>query len=101
MQTDQNKLNPVSAANCSRDITKRHNISHSDYVNHYACALASVKLAGRPLANGISPCNGSDNLGPAASLSSTASLFDGNVSNGYDLKQKLDLIMMKSRGAIR
>ena len=58
-------------------------------------ALPSGRLAGLPLANGISPCNGRDRNGPTASMSSAACIDNNLVANGYALNEKLDLGMIK------
>lgn len=58
-------------------------------------ALPGGRLAGQPLANGASPCNGSDRNGPTASLSSAACLDRGLIANGYALNEKLDLALIK------
>jgi len=58
-------------------------------------ALPGGRLAGQPLANGISPCNGRDRNGPTASMSSAACIDNDLVANGYALNEKLDLAMIK------
>ena len=58
-------------------------------------ALPGGRLAGQPLANGASPCNGRDRNGPTASMSSAASLDRGLIANGYALNEKLDLALIK------
>jgi len=58
-------------------------------------ALPGGRLAGQPLANGASPCNGRDRNGPTASLSSAACLDGGLIANGYALNEKLDLALVK------
>jgi len=58
-------------------------------------ALPGGRLAGLPLANGISPCNGRDRNGPTASLSSAACIDNSLVANGYALNEKLDLALIK------
>jgi len=58
-------------------------------------ALPGGRLAGLPLANGISPCNGRDRNGPTASMSSTACIDNGLIANGYALNEKLDLVLIK------
>jgi len=58
-------------------------------------ALPGGRLAGQPLANGISPCNGRDRNGPTASLSSATCVDNGLVANGYALNEKLDLALIK------
>ena len=58
-------------------------------------ALPGGRLAGLPLANGISPCNGRDRNGPTASMSSAACVDNNLIANGYALNEKLDLAMIK------
>jgi formate C-acetyltransferase len=58
-------------------------------------ALPGGRLAGQPLANGASPCNGRDRNGPTASLSSAACLDGSLIANGYALNEKLDLALIK------
>ncbi len=58
-------------------------------------ALPGGRLAGLPLANGASPCNGRDRNGPTASLSSVACLDNNLIANGYALNEKLDLALIK------
>jgi len=58
-------------------------------------ALPGGRMAGLPLANGISPCNGRDRNGPTASMSSAACLDNSLVANGYALNEKLDLGLIK------
>jgi formate C-acetyltransferase len=57
--------------------------------------LPGGRLAGQPLANGASPCNGRDRNGPTASLSSAACLDNNLIANGYALNEKLDLALIK------
>jgi len=52
-------------------------------------ALPSGRLAGTPLANGVSPGDGGERLGPTASLASAARLDSSRIANGYALNQKL------------
>ena len=58
-------------------------------------ALPGGRLAGQPLANGASPCNGRDRNGPTASMSSAACLDRLLIANGYALNEKLDLALIK------
>ena len=58
-------------------------------------ALPGGRLAGQPLANGISPCNGRDRNGPTASMSSAACIDNNLIANGYALNEKLDLALIK------
>jgi len=58
-------------------------------------ALPSGRVAGESLANGISPCDGRDRLGPTASLASASCLDHRLLTNGYALNQKLDLESLK------
>ena len=54
-------------------------------------ALPSGRRAAAPLANGLSPQDGMDRLGPTATLGSAASLDQGRLAkNGLNLNLKLD-----------
>jgi formate C-acetyltransferase len=54
-------------------------------------ALPSGRLAGRPLAGGLSPANGADRLGPTAALASAARLdLRRHARNGVNVNLKLD-----------
>jgi len=54
-------------------------------------ALPSGRLAGQPLANGISPANGRDRLGPTATLNSIAGLDHARLArNGVNANLKID-----------
>jgi formate C-acetyltransferase len=54
-------------------------------------ALPSGRLAGRPLANGLSPAGGADRLGPTAALGSVANLdLVQRARNGINVNLKLD-----------
>tara|TARA_R110001592_G_scaffold43362_1_gene140523 strand:+ start:879 stop:3353 length:2475 start_codon:yes stop_codon:yes gene_type:complete len=53
-------------------------------------ALPNGRLAGQPLANGLSPSNGADRLGPTALLRSAASLDSKNWGNCVNLNIKFD-----------
>ncbi|MEN8114970.1 MAG: pyruvate formate lyase family protein, partial [Actinomycetota bacterium] len=53
-------------------------------------ALPSGRLAGRPLADGLAPVDGSDRLGPTASLNSVAKLDHRRFGNGMNLNIKFD-----------
>lgn len=53
-------------------------------------ALPNGRLAGQPLANGLSPSNGADRSGPTALLRSAASLDSKNWGNCVNLNIKFD-----------
>jgi len=53
-------------------------------------ALPSGRLAGRPLADGLAPVDGTDRLGPTASLNSVATLDHRHFGNGINLNIKFD-----------
>ncbi len=53
-------------------------------------AMPSGRLAGRPLADGLAPVDGSDMLGPTASLNSVARLDHTRFGNGINLNIKFD-----------
>lgn len=53
-------------------------------------ALPSGRRAGQPLADGVSPANGSDRRGPTASLRGAARACGPHVGNGLALNEKLD-----------
>ena len=53
-------------------------------------ALPSGRLAGQALADGLSPCDGTDCLGPTASLNSITKLNHRRFSNGINLNLKFD-----------
>ncbi|MCP3983083.1 MAG: hypothetical protein GY723_01765 [bacterium] len=53
-------------------------------------ALPSGRLAGRPLADGLAPVDGTDLLGPTASLNSVASLDHEAFGNGINVNIKFD-----------
>jgi formate C-acetyltransferase len=53
-------------------------------------AMPSGRLAGRPLADGLAPTDGSDLLGPTASLNSVARLDHERFGNGINLNLKFD-----------
>ena len=53
-------------------------------------AMPSGRLAGRPLADGLAPVDGTDCLGPTASLNSVASLDHERFANGINLNIKFD-----------
>jgi formate C-acetyltransferase len=53
-------------------------------------AMPSGRLAGRPLADGLAPTDGSDLLGPTASLNSVARLDHSRFGNGINLNIKFD-----------
>ena len=53
-------------------------------------ALPNGRLAGQPLANGLSPSNGADRNGPTALLRSAASLDSKNWGNCINLNIKFD-----------
>jgi len=53
-------------------------------------ALPSGRYAGKPLADGLAPVDGSDILGPTASLNSVAKLDQERFANGINLNIKFD-----------
>ena len=53
-------------------------------------ALPSGRLAGSPLSDGIAPADGTDMLGPTASLNSAAKLDHRRFGNGANLNIKFD-----------
>lgn len=53
-------------------------------------ALPNGRMAGQPLANGLSPSNGADRLGPTALLRSAASLDSKNWANCVNLNIRFD-----------
>ncbi len=53
-------------------------------------AMPSGRLAGKPLADGLAPTDGSDRLGPTASLNSVARLDHHRFGNGINLNIKFD-----------
>ncbi len=66
-------------------------------------ALPSGRLAGRPLADGLAPVDGSDRLGPTASLNSVAKLDHRRFGNGINLNVKFDSATVagqEGRGAL-
>jgi pyruvate formate-lyase/glycerol dehydratase family glycyl radical enzyme len=60
-------------------------------------ALPSGRLAGAPLADGIAPTDGSDCLGPTASLNSVAHLDPDTMPNGINLNLKFDANTLKGK----
>jgi pyruvate formate-lyase/glycerol dehydratase family glycyl radical enzyme len=58
-------------------------------------ALPSGRLAGESLADGLAPSDGSDRLGPTASLNSVASLDHQRFGNGINLNLKFDSNTLK------
>jgi formate C-acetyltransferase len=53
-------------------------------------AMPSGRRSGRPLADGLAPVDGSDRLGPTASLNSVAKLDHRRFGNGMNLNVKFD-----------
>lgn len=53
-------------------------------------ALPSGRLSGKPLADGLAPVDGTDVLGPTASLNSVAKLEQERFGNGINLNIKFD-----------
>lgn len=53
-------------------------------------AMPSGRLSGEPLADGLAPVDGTDCLGPTASLNSVASLDNIRFANGINLNVKFD-----------
>jgi formate C-acetyltransferase len=62
---------------------------HQAFGAHTA-ALPSGRLAGKPLADGLAPVDGSDLMGPTASLNSAAKLENERFANGINLNLKFD-----------
>lgn len=60
-------------------------------------AMPSGRLAGRPLADGLAPTDGSDLLGPTASLNSVARLDHSRFGNGINLNLKFDAETVEGR----
>ncbi|MEN8235412.1 MAG: pyruvate formate lyase family protein [Actinomycetota bacterium] len=60
-------------------------------------ALPSGRLAGRPLADGLAPVDGSDRLGPTASLNSVAKLDHRRFGNGININVKFDSASVAGR----
>lgn len=64
-------------------------------------ALPSGRLAGAPMADGIAPSDGSDCLGPTASLNSVAKLDPTHTPNGVNLNLKFDAETVRGRKGAR
>ncbi len=60
-------------------------------------ALPSGRSRGEPLADGIAPTDGSDCLGPTASLNSAAGLDQSRLANGVNLNLKFDANTVKGK----
>jgi formate C-acetyltransferase len=60
-------------------------------------AMPSGRLAGRPLADGLAPVDGSDRLGPTASLNSVAKFDHLRFGNGINLNVKFDTATVAGR----
>lgn len=60
-------------------------------------ALPSGRSAGEPFADGIAPADGSDCLGPTASLNSVAKLNPEHTPNGINLNLKFDANTIRGR----
>ena len=54
--------------------------------------MPSGRKAGESLANGIAPSDGSDKIGPTASLNSVSVFDHNNYSNGVNLNLKLQTL---------
>lgn len=67
---------------------------HQAY-GYYTGALPSGRLKREPFANGLSPCDGMDKLGPTATLNSVNKLNFLLISNGCAFNQKFDLNVLK------
>lgn len=61
-------------------------------------ALPSGRKAGRPLANGASPSNGSDARGPTASLLAASRIASPRITNGLALNETLDAEFLRAAG---
>jgi formate C-acetyltransferase len=64
-------------------------------------ALPSGRRAGEPLADGVSPVNGADRLGPTASLLAAAGVAVSGVGNGLCLNEKLDPCYLRGTAGTR
>lgn len=64
-------------------------------------ALPSGRRAGEPLADGISPVNGADSLGPTASLLAASAACSSDVGNGLALNEKLDPWLVEGESGSR
>ena len=64
-------------------------------------ALPSGRLAGEAFADGVAPTDGSDCLGPTASLNSVAKLDPAHIPNGINLNLKLDANTIKGRNGAK
>jgi pyruvate formate-lyase/glycerol dehydratase family glycyl radical enzyme len=64
-------------------------------------ALPSGRRAGEPLANGVSPTNIGDRLGPTSALASAAHVDGRYIGNGYALNQKFNPELLKRPGGER
>ncbi|GBE25108.1 4-hydroxyphenylacetate decarboxylase large subunit [bacterium BMS3Bbin02] len=60
-------------------------------------AMPSGRLAGRPLADGLAPVDGSDRLGPTASLNSVAKFDHRRFGNGINVNIKFDAATVAGR----
>lgn len=60
-------------------------------------ALPSGRLAGEPLADGLAPSDGTDMLGPTASLNSVAALDHKRFGNGINVNLKFDAKLLQGR----
>lgn len=60
-------------------------------------AFPSGRSKGEPLADGIAPTDGSDCLGPTASLNSAAKLDQSRLANGVNLNLKFDANTVKGK----
>ena len=70
---------------------------HRAFGSHMA-ALPSGRLAGESLADGIAPADGSDRLGPTASLNSCVRLDHTKLANGVNLNMKIDADTLHTKG---
>jgi pyruvate formate-lyase/glycerol dehydratase family glycyl radical enzyme len=64
-------------------------------------ALPSGRSAGEPFADGLAPTDGSDCLGPTASLNSVAGIDPAHMPNGINLNLKFDANTLKGRGGAK
>lgn len=64
-------------------------------------ALPSGRLAGEAFADGVAPTDGSDCLGPTASLNSVAKLDPTHIPNGINLNLKLDANTIKGENGAK
>mgnify|MGYP006410508023 FL=1 len=67
---------------------------------HTVCALPSGRNAYRPLADGCSPCQGTDTLGPTAVLKSMSKLNCEDADGGLLLNMKFEPVVFEGESGI-